>query len=145
MIAWIREELKLRKWDRKAQEIRASYAEEIRKLDAAKDWNGRNGIISLSAFEASEYEDEAATIRSNRIVRRALRLSLPVPPKVEDSGQWWQSQTYGTWALTNVGTYELRRAIRIEEKERREVWLAWGGMLVSVLSLVVAIIALLKS
>jgi hypothetical protein len=144
MIAWLREELKIRKWDRKAQSIRASFSEDIHRAHAAREWDKRNDLLSTADFEASQYEDEAAEIRSNRLVRRARRLSLPVPRKHEDSEHWWQSQTYGTWALTDVGFADLRRAVRLEERERRDVWLTCGGMLVSILSLVVAIIALLK-
>ncbi|NKL61893.1 hypothetical protein U8Q06_01925 [Rhizobium beringeri] len=144
MIAWLREELKARRWDRKAQLIRAGHSQDIHKAHTAGDWDKWNELSSLSDFEASEYEDEAAEIRSSRLVRRALRLSLPIPTKHEGSEHWWQSRTLGTWALTDVGFAELRRAVRLEEKERRDVWLALGGMLVSILSLVVAIIALLK-
>ncbi|TBX81890.1 hypothetical protein E0I74_04910 [Rhizobium laguerreae] len=144
MIAWLREELKIRKWDRKAESIRAGYSEGIHEANAAGDWNKRNELLSLSDFEASEYGDEAAEIRSNRLVRRARRLSLPIPTKNDSSEHWRQSRTLGTWSLTAVGFAELRRAVRLEEKERRDVWLTLGGMLVSILSLVVAIIALLK-
>ncbi|NKM96964.1 hypothetical protein [Rhizobium leguminosarum] len=143
MFAWLHEERKLRKWDRKAQEIRDAYAEDIRKARSERDGDKWNDLLSTCEFEASVYEDEAAEIRSNRVVSRARRLSLPIPYKQEDSDHWWQSRTLGIWALTDVGLAELRRAIRLEEKERRDVWLAWGGMLVSILSLVVAILALL--
>ncbi|MBY5658297.1 hypothetical protein [Rhizobium leguminosarum] len=144
MIAWLREELKLRKWDRKAQSLRASYSADIHKAYVANDWDKRNELIYQSDFEVSEYEDEVAEIRSNRLLRRARRLSLPIPSKHDVGDLWWQSRTLGTWALTDVAFAELRRAVRLEEKERRDVWLALGGMLVSLLSLVVAIIALLK-
>ncbi|AHG48016.1 hypothetical protein RLEG12_33050 [Rhizobium leguminosarum bv. trifolii CB782] len=143
MIAWLREELKARSYDRKAQAIHASYSEDVQKAHKAGDWDKRNELSSRSEFEASEYGDEAAEIRSSRLVRRAIRLSLPIPTKHEGSEHWRQSRTLGTWALTAVGFAELRRAVRLEEKERRDVWLALGGMLVSILSLVVAIIALL--
>jgi len=145
MIAWLREEMRLWKLDKEGSAARALYSEEIHKLHEGGDWHRRDSLLSLAKFESSEYEDEAEEIRSNRLVRRAQRLSLPIPPKHEDSDHWWESQYYGTWALTTYGTTELRKAIRQEKKERREVWMAWGGMLVSILSLVVAIIALQKS
>jgi hypothetical protein len=144
MIAWLREELKVRKWDRKAQLIRASFSEDIHTAHVARDWDKRNDLLYNADFEASQYEDEAAEIRSNRLVRRARRLSLPIPSRGGNSAHWRQSRTLGTWALTDVGFSELRRVVRLEEKERRDVWLTLGGMLVSILSLVVAIIALLK-
>ena len=143
MIAWLREEMRLRKLDKGGRAARALYSEEIHKLHDGGDWHGRDSLLSLAKFEASEFEDEAEEIRSNRLVRLARRLSLPIPPKHEDSDHWWESQYYGTWALTTYGTTELRRAIRQEKKERREVWMAWGGKLVSILSLVIAILALL--
>jgi len=145
MIAWLREEMRLRKLDESGRAARALYSKEISKLEQGGDWRGMDSLLSLAKFEASEYEDEAEEIRSNRLIRRARRLSLPIPPKHEDSDHWWESQYYGTWALTTYGTTELRKAIRQEKKERREVWMAWGGMLVSILSLVVAIIALQKT
>lgn len=144
MIAWLREEMRLRKLDKGGRAARALYSEVIHKLHEGGAWHEMNSLLSLSEFEASEYEDEADEIRSNRLVRRARRLSLPIAPKHEDSDHWRESRYCGTWALTNIGIMELRRAIRQEKKERREAWMAWGGMLVSILSLVIAILALLK-
>lgn len=141
MLTRLREGRRIRRLAKDAEVVHESFVARLR--DAKFDGEKRDRLIHDSLFEASLYEDQIAEIRSDRLVQTALKLSLPVPFRLETSDYWRLSSTIGSWALTNHGTNELRKAIRHERRERREVWQAWTGMVVSVLSLVVAILALL--
>jgi hypothetical protein len=141
MLMRLRETCRIGTLTRSAREVHAAFDKEI--LKAAGGTDKRDRMIYDRQFEASVYEDEIDQIRSNRLVRVAQSLDLPIPLRTEPSDHWYRSSTLGSWSLTNLGITELRKAIRQEKRERREVWLSWTGMVVSVLSLVVAILALL--
>ncbi len=141
MLKWIREQRVISRNIKQAGSLRADFAARSR---LAKNWDERNQLLAEMDFEVSQYEDETAFLRSQRIIEEAQRFLLPIPAPSEESPHWDKSRVLGTWSLTNHGLTELRRSIRLERRERREGWMAWGGLLVSILSLVTAILALMK-
>jgi len=140
MLTRLRDNRRIRKL---TQIIRKAAKQFTKDAQAEPDQDRRYDLYNSFRNDASIYEDEIAELRSTRLVETAHSLDLPVPPATEDSGHWQQSSTLRSWSLTNLGITELRKAIRQETRERREVWLSWTGMAVSILSLVVAILALL--
>jgi len=69
-----------------------------------------------------EFRDLIEAITSHVLVRRAVRLDLPVPSKSED---WERSEFTGEQYLSQEGRKGLRQAIRKEETERHEEWARW--------------------
>jgi hypothetical protein len=86
---------------------------------------------------------------SDRLRSKAWRLNVPVPPE----NQWETGGDHNPAKLaymTPAMQTDLRRAIRQEQRERREMWtmvmkdlvVPIGGILISVLSLMIAWAAL---
>jgi len=107
---------------------------------------------NLKGIEVQEYTAEAwgeyrwasdalEDALSQRLVLRAHRLRVPVPQRSKDSKDWEESSLY-VWRLTQDAGYQLRKAIAEEVEMRQRPWLNWAATVVSVLSLLVAILAL---
>jgi histidinol phosphatase-like enzyme len=108
--------------------------------------------------EAQEMEEEASFIVGDchrdlgfavtrAIVKEAQYLRVPLP-EYSDKESW--DNFYGYWTLNPKAYDDLRKRIRQERKERREIWISWvkdviaplGGIAISIISLLIAYAAL---
>jgi len=78
---------------------------------------------------------------SDRLIEEAERLQVPVP---QDENYWTQLKYAPHIHLSEEGQAELRKRIREEKKGRREAISFWFNLITVLLSLLVAILALLK-
>ena len=78
---------------------------------------------------------------SDRLIEQAERLQIPVP---QDEEYWMQLKYAPHRHLSEEGQAELRKRIREEKKGRREAVSFWFNIIAVILSLLVAVLALLK-
>jgi hypothetical protein len=79
--------------------------------------------------------------QSDRLVEEAERLQVPVP---EEEKYWIRLKYAEHLHLSEEGQHILRARVREEKKARREAVSFWFNIITVVLSLLVAILALLK-
>lgn len=125
----------------KAQEMHDAQRpmEEIQR-EALKTW-----------MEVRAAQDEIQKFKTDQLVRVANHLGLPTP-SYTDAASWEHDTTdkYTPHHLTPAAQTQLRQAIRQEKKERREMVTSIindiispiGGIIISILSLLVAYLAL---
>ena len=106
-------------------------------------------IIKVSEDAAQSFaflEELRQSNLSKRLTRQATRLNLPVPNERE----WTKGEKTKFLFMSPALQTELRKAIRQEQKERREMWTTLvkdivapiGGIVISILSLLIAYAAL---
>ena len=150
MIEEWRYQRRLKQLHRERRGISARYKPLLE--DARK--RGRDAHDSLMADvmnELAEIEGMIAEVRHRRTMD--LAQSYDVPTKAWSSSladddsdgddNWQRSRFSGQWFITEAEAARLRAAVRQERKERFEDASRWLPPFVSVLSLAVAILALL--
>jgi hypothetical protein len=82
-----------------------------------------------------------AVFQSDRLVEEAERLQVPVP---EEEKYWIRLKYAEHLHVSEEGQHILRARVREEKKARREAVSFWFNIITVLLSLLVAILALLK-
>jgi hypothetical protein len=106
-----------------------------RDIAAARKTKDRERIESLERdrqFELEVYDEEDDAYITERLVKEARRLRVPVPHRFNEDGteseHWEQGRYFGRAYLTRRGISALREEIRKERKARHEArshWIAW--------------------
>ncbi|HEV7344281.1 MAG TPA: hypothetical protein VGN60_01425 [Devosia sp.] len=142
MLNWLKEQTELYELNRSLRLTSAAFAKERAAGKAA----GLPGY-ELAQIEYEEhletalYYDEIEWIKTKRLIRTAVRYSVPIPTRAEGE-DWEQSRHLGHWLLTPVGATKLRREVAVEVDIRQKPWLNWLAVAISAASLVVALFAL---
>jgi hypothetical protein len=116
----------------------------VAKAEAARDWNTRESLRDKHRFTWYEFEDEIGALTTVWLTHQAAELMVPVPSRANDE-LWTESEMTGQKYLTPAGIAQLRSAIRHEKKERREVVTFWSSIVFTILSLLVALAAVLRN
>lgn len=142
MMGWLKQRLRLSSLVRQERNL---YAKGQREIDAAikRGIKGDDlrGVEYFALHDAEEINDEISHLESMRLVKKARSWGVPVPAQI-DGDDWRQSSTLGTWSLTEACSMKLRREIAIEVEIAQKPWLNWSALVVSLISLAVAIVAL---
>lgn len=102
-------------------------------------------LDSQARLELTILDEELNVMRTQRLIRIANRLLLPIPSP-DDPANWEEMESQLGRVLTRSAQRELIRAIRTERKERSDIGrlrlAAWtgligtlGGLLIGALSL----------
>lgn len=97
--------------------------------------------------------DEIEVIYTNRLVRQARRMRLPIPshPTINqalngtEDENWYLSNLNGEWILTSAGYAGLSKEVKKEQRERIKAWSAVIGMLTGLVGSLAALAAILIS
>jgi len=95
-------------------------------------------VLSRWDFEASWIEEELQDIFDTRLIRKAKRLHISIPNKVE--GIWEQGQT-GKMLFTPAAREDLRKAVREVRKDRREAAMFWISAIFGLIGILTGLIA----
>ena len=121
-----------------------------KRLEAAKKANKSEEAISEMnedwAQESLLTDDEILQLNGNYLRMEAERLFVPYPLWSKDSDKYEQSWITGKIRLTQSAQAELRKAIRQERKEAAEqvlMWVPFLSLLVAIMSVAVALAAIL--
>ncbi|WP_338722396.1 hypothetical protein [Devosia sp. XK-2] len=93
-------------------------------------------------WDFGAYADRLDELESQRLIARAQRWGVPIPPRSDDSPYWYKSGQLWTWALSDEGKMKLRHEIAAEVEIAHKPWLNWSALIISLFSLAVAIAAL---
>lgn len=93
-------------------------------------------------FELRCIDDEIYTLITQRLIRQAHRLLLPVSYRTESPDDWEEGQ-FGQRYMTVRALAQLRTAIRHERKERADQWLRWLPGLTGIIGTLIGLAALL--
>lgn len=94
--------------------------------------------------ETRVLSDEQDKILTGRMLRSATRYGVPITPASDNSTHWQWSNFESRFLLTTEGLAHLRREIALERDIRHRPWVNWIGVGISVLSLLVATVALMS-
>jgi len=133
---------------RTRKQIEAEYKPQIEAAKQRHDESEHGRLVSgyLSELDCN---DEPDVIRTERLVRRARKLGLPIPPKPHIDGDalaknkaWVLNQYSGNFTLSDEAGLELTRAVRREEKERLEHQMRWvTGVVLPIIGLIGTLMA----
>ena len=103
--------------------------------EAKKDEPRRESLISEYFFERHLIGDPVDSMRADRLVRRAMKLGIEVPPQPSypfsgDENDSWEVSNTGFIYLSRKGERDLMRDIRKEEMERLQHQTRWVNQVV---------------
>jgi hypothetical protein len=151
---WQRDQFKLAYIRRLRRRLDRSYRAETKKLEKegvpAEEIEHR--VRSGLKGDYRVIDGESHALWSDQVLRKVRKLGIPLPSQEgENNANWWRPRYLSRWVLTQEGYNLLKPEIREQEKYQREVaafWLQvsafWFGVITTLLSLTIAIIALLK-
>jgi len=115
---------------RAIRRIDRAYDVELAKAETANDReNAENG----RHWETSLHVDAIEAIKTRRLLRKANSLDVPYEYPSEASSIWERSHQLHTWHLTTIGYSEVRKAIRLERRDRRESAITWAGVIIGII------------
>ena len=133
----LRYDFELRKPQRERQRNEDEFNEAI---SAEKDPRNKEDLISEGFHFRDEIQDKIEKLQTQYLRQKAEAYCLQVPEFDPKSPAWVESKASFGWRLTRAAQMELRTAINAEKTARRQFW---TQIVVPVLSVVVAIVALL--
>lgn len=109
---------------------------------AKASWQARQEIMRDRAFEADEYRNALAELRSRQLVRRAQKHYVRL------DGLVWDSDQYGNQYLSNATESQLYQAVKEERRKAWEFRLKIIGILTTALTglvgTIIGLVAILK-
>jgi len=143
VLEWRDDRVKLCQLNEQIRETREAYADGIQK---AASPDARWQLYDELLTELEPYENEVEQIRTRGRLKAAHRLSVPIPdlPASNEDNDYWSGSMSRNHILTDKGHIILRKEIAAAQEIARKPIVEWGAVGISVLSLIVSIIALLK-
>jgi hypothetical protein len=145
-LPYLQHRVKLRRLQASIRRIRAAYD---RDYDAAKKAGKSHDDLHNIEWDKHteiDYTREGLyALETGHLMEQAERYGVPRPVfDTRDKAIWVEGQHTGKIYLTPHGLADLRSAIRKEQKERREMWLPVAALVITVLSLLVALASVLR-
>jgi hypothetical protein len=107
-----------------------SYKESSRKIDE---------MVALYHHECEPIERDINMLMTRGLLRKAKRLSLPIP--WGDKEMW--TEDYGDKYLSTKGAHAIRKNIRDEQKEKRDIYLPWVCAITGLIGSLIGLTSLL--
>jgi len=139
--------------------IRDKYDPLIEAAQKEKNERDYHSAVSEMMFEL-DLNDEPELIRTERLLRRARRLGIPVPPKPafdsperDNDQNWVFNQSNGNWFLSDAKELELRQQVRKEEADSFDhrwryvtrVIVPISGLIIGILGMIMGFLSLIHS
>lgn len=123
-----------------------------KKLDEANRTGKYEETLRNESLPRELCYEEIAILMTQRLTAMADKLLLQLPPKpIPEEGDcttedetWIRSNCYCQWYLTDHGFMEVRKLIRQEKKERREVVAFWFALIFGLIGAITGLIAVIK-
>jgi len=125
---------------RKKKRTERIYDEAIKDAKA-KSKEDEKQAISEAMFFIDEEDFGIRELYTDHLCYIAKRLIVPLP-EFKDESMWQQS--FNRYILTPKGIYELKKLIRNEQKEKREIIFSWITLLIGLLGTLIGVISVLK-
>lgn len=100
------------------------------------------------AHYREEIEEQREGIATERLVRQAQRLEIPIPPRLfpagSDEGEHWVlGRVTGTYYLKDEARWGLLNKIRAEKNERRTPFITWITLLIGLVGALTGLVSVL--
>ena len=120
----------------------------------AKSYNSVVKLAPEDSQERRERSDEAMhfisfidlqirELHTDYLRKIANKMILALPNR-KDETLWDKPSGYSKSILTNKGIFELKRQIRLEKKEKRDIAFSWISLLIGLLGAAIGLISVLK-
>ena len=142
MINFIKNKIALNKTKRELIRIERFYERLI--IKAKKERKSEKDIYDLyseMSAESSIPQFEMDRIISKQLISHANRLQLPVP-KYDNETMW--DNDYGYRILTEAGKIHLKSIIKKENREKLDIFVKVAALIISILSLIIALVSVAK-
>ncbi|MCH8282108.1 MAG: hypothetical protein IIC96_15665 [Chloroflexi bacterium] len=90
-------------------------------------------------------EDDIAQMQHRLLVRQAEKYLIPTPKHITQDGTWEKSDISGRWRLSQNILSELKKAIRQDQKYRREYWQSWLVVLIEFIGALIGLLSVWNS
>lgn len=134
------------RWSR--SRLERSFAKAISAAKKAKDFEKAEGLEADARWELGMQQEEEDAYASRRLLRKARRLRVPIPPTIGEDGDLtdaWEEGTYfGGFILSDAGYRTVREEVRREEKARHENrahYVVWITALTGVIGAITGLVA----
>jgi hypothetical protein len=129
---------KLKRSEKRTKKI---YDSHIKK---AQNDDEKQSVISEAMFFIGEEDLKIRKLHTDYLRQVANNLIVPLP-EFKDESIWENVNSLGImYILTPKGVYELKRLIRNEKKEKREVIFNWITLLIGLLGAIIGVISVLR-
>ena len=109
---------------KESSRLEATYRPRLKAAEGEKDREKYESIL-WAYLDLRGLIDEPEVIRTKRLLKRARKLGIPIPPKpardaddLSENKNWCFNQGNGNYYLTDEAELRLTREIRTEEIER---------------------------
>lgn len=139
--------LELNKLEREREKLDKSLRSKVRR---AREEGGEQlaGEVWQTDEERFALDNQKELIRlhiTSYLRLRADQLLIDFPRVKEEEGLWEAGPYSHRYYLTRKGIEEVRSKIRKEERERQDVYLRWGSVLIGIIGALAGLIAVIKS
>jgi hypothetical protein len=145
MIAWAKYQYRLWRLERAKRETVKTYSKHYRASEG-EDYQARFDVLNEEQERLNRIDDEIAETISFYLVSKAEKLNLPAPDYF-DEGAWVTSRRTGLRRLNEKALAEFQSAVRMEQKERLQLWelraKVVGGALTGLTGVIGALIGLI--
>ncbi|UNK49690.1 hypothetical protein MNR01_01220 [Lysobacter sp. S4-A87] len=132
--------------------IEKGFAKDITAAYKVKDYEGVRGLEEQRNFELTLQREEEDAHYTQRLLRQARRLRVPIPRIHDedgiDSDHWYVGSETGRYYLTEAGIGPLREEIRRELKARHESraqLVVWVSAVTGAIGAITGLVAVLHS
>lgn len=142
---WNDERHKLIQLHYEKEELYAVHGDRINKAKLAKAPRDEVQYLEHQEWDDVRFVDECITgIETDRLIRQSVKYGVPIPDHAIK--EYWQyAENLERMLLTTRGMAYLRHQIAKEREMVRSPIIHWGGLAISVLSMIISIIALIRS
>jgi hypothetical protein len=143
---------------KKRKKLHETLDPKIQTANKEKKGHEYESLLSEYFMESNIIRDMPDSMRTERLVRRARKLGISVPPQPShenlDEDEYWEANPVsGSFYLTEKAFSELTRAIRKEEIERLEYQMRWVsrvfapivGLAIGLIGAIMGLISLIHS
>lgn len=117
------------------------YQQPAQEARLRRDWNAMQASEQSEWFEVSLIDEEIDYLISRRLLARAERDIVVVPPDGEEF--WEKGNQTGRRYLTRRGIIDLRASLRKEAAERSSLAITWGGWMTGMIGAITGLVAVL--
>lgn len=140
---WNEQRYKLIQLYHERQEIVLGFANDVKGWEPGSDEYEERLSEWTDLFEMKV--GEIGKIETDQAIQRAERWRVPYPPAprngfVMDDQYWDWNGSLGIYILNLEGHKQIRHAVATEMDIKFRPWLSWGALIVSGVSLVVAVL-----
>jgi hypothetical protein len=140
--------------NKKRKKLHETLDPKIQTAKKEKKENEYQSLLSEYFMESDLIRDIPDSMRTERLVRRATKLGIPIPPQpsyknLDEDEHWEANPVTGSFYLQEKAFSELTRAIRKDEIERLEYQMRWVSRVVipltGLIGTIMGLISLLHS